>query len=338
MRLFKILSLALNANATNAFDEILFHSWHKKDLYYQFKDNYENKQDLQKAIDYCEHFYDNVKSHNSYIARKFNAIKPMQEYLESSIDACYIDVCIAYCTSPYWTYYCQDEKQRNRQRELSYIALKDDPFVDYITKDLLDQRQIFFCKSTEIKDAEEAKKTMQDDKNQLVIDPVSKRPFNEVEKLLTKIETYFVMEQEKLDFLLDIALLQWGAFERIAPLLRTLGYLRGANSIMAYKALIGMASMRKSIRDWQAKTVSKKNPTAKSTYSTDVLNTIFPFLGKIQAEALVHDIVLIAHGVIDQSTIKGLALEYGLDTNLVKSFFFSSFSNEILYFSYSYTV
>jgi len=321
--MFKILSFALNANIANTIDAKIFYSWHREPLYYQFKETYENKQELQKAIDYCATFLIKVKERKCYISSTFYCMNTFNIYLTQPNDILDAGV-LGIDVTPYD--YTQGSYYGGGQ--MKYDAPKDDPFIDYVGKAKIDRRRPFLVTSLEMEDAVNKK---------LEEDPISKRPLSEVEKFLKKIEIYLVIEQEKLDFLLDIALLQWDAFERISPVLTNIGYLKNENTTLVYKTLTGAASMRKSIHEWQVESLTKKAITAASTFTTDVLSTVFPFLGKMPDEALVQSIVLLAHGVIDQSTIKELAFEYGLDNDLVNAFFFSSFSNEVLYFyNYSY--
>ena len=309
-RFYKVMSLALNANVANTMESRIIPSFYIKDIYFNFKENYENKDEIKAAIKYCEEFSTKTCMNTDLKLINYLTFSEYTSFLGAPNDI--LDsATVARGVSPYVYELYTDNKPT-----FDYEMPKDDPFINFLGPAVVNKRKIACVKPMEL-DTKEYKEA--------TLDPISEVDKEDAEKFLQHIEANFVIEQEKLDFLLDTALLQWNAFEKVWSVLETAGYKKNDNTLAAYKAIVGAASMRKAIHEWKIDYISKKN-----TFTTTVLDAILPYMGKLQSEALIQSVVFLAHGVITPANIKGLAAKYGLDYGLVNAFFISGCPSELL--------
>lgn len=305
------MSLALNVNIANTLDHNIVPSVFSKEVFFNFKETYDNKEELKGAIQYCKDFASGVCMRTDLKLINYLVFNEYELFLSSPNDVLDAES-VARGMSPY------DCKQYTGNKPtFPYELPKDDPFMKEL-KDNIEDRKKACVKPVEFLKDEFAKAEE---------DPISRQTVAEVDKFMQFIEKLFVIEQEKLDFLLDIALLQWNAFDKVTPILKKSGYIKNDSTISAYKSLIEAASLRKTIHEWKIDYIGKKT----STFYSSILDPLFSFsTGRVQKESLIQAIVYLAHGVIIPSTIKELASVYGLDYSLINTFFISGYPVQLL--------
>ncbi len=310
IRFYKVLSLALNANIANTVDHNIVPSIYSKSIFFEFKKTYDNKKDLAAALDYCKNFGQKICMNTDLKLLNYLTFSEFQSFLSQPNDIMDAET-VASNASPY----CYASYSGGKET-FEYKSAADDPFADFIGREELKKRVVASIKPVEF---------LSDEFKNSAEDWVSGQATQDAVHFVQFIENTLVVEQEKMDFLLDLALLHWDAFDKYMPVLQAVNYMKNENSPGVYKAAVEAASLRKSILDWKAEYITKKTP-----FSSSAMNALFPFLPKRANEALIQAIVLLAHGVITPATIKDLAAKYGLEQELVQGFFISGYPSELL--------
>ena len=286
-------------------------SIYSKAIYHQFKKTYDNKKDLQASLDYCNNFVPNMCMGTDLKLINYLSFSEYTSLVVQPNDILDADT-VANNSSPY----CY-EKYNDGKETFEYKPNADDPFIKFIGEEEIPKRVKASVKSVEL---------LSDAFKSATEDPVSGQATSDVFEFLQFIENTMVVEQEKLDFFLDLALIHWDAFDKYLPVLKSAGFIKNENTPGIYKAMVGGASLRKSILEWKGEYITKKVP-----FTSGAMNALFPYLLKRINEPLIQAIVLLAHGVITPATIKDLAAKYGLDQDLVQGFFISGYPSELLY-------
>jgi len=325
IRFMKVISMALNMNFANTADQQIAPSFYSENLFHWFKPDYVNPKDIRDALDYCNSFPQTVQKIGELMQMNYNGFRSYASFLEQPNDV--MDALnIISQASPY-AYQAvaansarkesgDEDEGGDNELKFTYEFPKDDIFVEYITKEEITKRLSVFVKPREMTH-EKFEKGKED--------PKSRRTADEAEAFMQQIETAMVVEQEKYDLVLDLAMLKWNVFDKLQAVVKKAEYIKDENTFAAYKALMGVATMRKNIQEWRLDYVERK-----AAFETNVMDLLMPYMGKINNENLVQHIILLAHGVITPETIKDLAEIYGLDSDLVNVFFMSSYPTEVL--------
>ena len=276
------------------------------------KKHIESKEELKTLLKYCTDFETTVVKQTNLKLVNYTSFKDFFLYLGMPNDA--IDAeNIFKDVSPY-----QSENTKITDDIFPFETDKDDHFLEYIGPDVIKKRQKTCWKPSDFS------KEMAD---QDIRDPISQEPMKKVIDFMEKIESWFVIQHEKLDIILELASQQWDTFDKMVDLLKVIGFIKDDNSSNVYKALANIVSLPLSVREWKNETIKRIRATGNLKvllFDSSALNSIFTFLGRQINEDLMESIIHLAHGVITSSNLKELSVKFSLDTNLIQSFFLAS--------------
>ncbi len=323
IRFYKIISLALNVNIINAIDHRIVPSLYCQEAYFPMKDKYENKEDVQKTIDYCNKFNTQIVMNTDLKFLNYLSMSEYTTFLEKPYDI--LDcLTVAKQNCPYNA----DTMTANviNGQEIAYDPSGDDPFMESVPKENINKRKWYCIRAKELVNA----------KIQNVTEDVyTQKPITEVTKFLDNIEILFTIEYEKMDFLLDMARFNWSSFKKdyVKDVFVACSFIKNETSMQIYKALCEMIYFKKVISEWRYERITEGN----EDFRSDIITNLISFLpAKLNMEkgafdlSIMEDIILLSHGVINLTTLKNLAGKLNLEPELVKTFFLAGFPKEIL--------
>ena len=307
----------MNVNIVNPVEAGFVPSIYTKGIYHEVKKRYESKEELKQLLDYCTTFEQRICMTTDLKLLNYLNFSEYYSFLSQPNDVMDAETVIA-GLSPYdfW-------KAKPASRPYSYEPQKGDIFMESIPEKDIERRKQNSCLPVELSDQ---------DIQSNVEDPIALLPTQTVNKFMQLIETYFVVEYEKLDLLLDLALVHWSAFDSMSNLIIKAGFAKDDNAITVYKAVANVLCLPQIIKEWKResiKLISHKTNTRELPFDNGTLSVIFPIMNKTVNEELLESIVYLAHGVITQGTLKEIANKFFLDNKLIQCFFLTSRPSEL---------
>lgn len=225
MRLYKVISLALNTFVPNIWDHVVTQSLYEPEIYFPMRKQISTPEEIEAAMAYCKNFSDKTCMETSLKLLNYLRFNELVVFLNKPSDAADAGT-VATNVTPYvkslpfpvWI-----------QKELFEYDTPADDYTIAAMDPLFLKARCGMC----VKPRELYAKVIEG-KN---IDPISLKPYTEVMDFMKKLEIAFIQEQEKLDFLLDVAVVNWNGYEGFKNVLAKAAYLIKDNSFVLYKAI-----------------------------------------------------------------------------------------------------
>ena len=297
--MYKILSLALNTFVPNKWDYAVTPSLYEPEIYFPMKERFDDEKDLKAALEYCRTFVDKICSNTNLKLLHYLSYNEFVVFLSNPSDA-YDAESVAKNVTPYQK--VLDAYFMGKDRE-TYAC--DIPINDYILS-TMDQKLVQGRKTAVVKPRELEAKTIEGK----IVDSISSRPFVEVVAMMKMIDSYFIIEQEKLGLILDMAPLNWDAIDSLKDSLRKAACLIDDNSSVICKAILGI--------------IAKKGVTTFADSLVTLIKTISCRRDVLGLKSL----ILLAHGFVKPENVRVFA---NLSLELAEAVKASEFPKDLMY-------
>jgi hypothetical protein len=218
IRICKVISLALNAFIPNAWEYNVIPSFYDKDIYFSFKDKYDTKDEVNAALGYCEGFVRKICEGTDLKLVNYITFKELIPFLENPSDE--IDTAGFKGMSPY----AKVQSSIYSDKE----AFEYSPSENDLITSTMDKKQRRLLKPKDFTDEQLAGKST---------DVVSSQPCAAAFSFMKMIEVAFVSEWEKLNLLLDLAVINWEAFYSLEECFKNTEYQLNEKSFELYRAI-----------------------------------------------------------------------------------------------------
>ncbi len=139
-------------------------------------------------------------------------------------------------------------------------------------------------------------------------------------------EEQWLMHLEPMTFLLNIAIANWNDYEgRFKKLLTLCKMLPHEQSWDVYDSVAGIVTLMKAVQEYNAETGYIKEPF--HFHDLSHLLSILASSSQINSK-LIEDLIILSHGIIDETRLSSLASLFSLPPELIKAFFLNSFSRQ----------
>ncbi len=297
--MYKILSLALNTFVPNLWDHAVTPSLYEPEIYYCMKSRFESEAEYKAALDYCRGFVDKICSGTNLKLLHYLSFKELEVFLLNPSDNDDADS-VAKNITPYRK--LQEPHPMCGDKEVFPCEpTSGDYFISALDPKIVQNRHAAMVRPRDL-----TSKAMEGKG----IDSVSGRPYSEVLALMSRFESYFILEQEKTDLLLDMSVINWDAYAASREILEKAAYMPTESAAELYVALAGV--------------VAKKTGPAFESALGALTNSI---CCKRDATGL-KNIVLLAHRLIRKENMKVFA---NLSLELVEAIKVSEYPKGLLY-------
>ena len=218
IRMCKVISLALNAFVPNAWEHSVVPSFYNKDIYFLFKKNYETKDEIKAALEYCQGFVKKICEGTDLKLVNYITFKELIYFLENPSDE--MDAAIFKGISPY----SKSQSTLFSDKE----AFEYSPPENDLILSATDKKTRRLLKPKDFTDEQLAGKST---------DIVSSQPCATAFSFMKMIEVAFVGEWEKLNLFLDFAVMNWEAFHLLEECFKNTEYLLNEKSFELYRTI-----------------------------------------------------------------------------------------------------
>lgn len=216
-----MISLALNAFVPNTWDYKVIPSLYEKDIYFPLKRKYDTQEETKAALDYCVEFAEKVCKGTKLRLVNYVTFKELVPFLENPSDE--TDAAAMKGISPYAK---PDADLFADKETFEYSIPEGDLILASVERKNIEGRRL--VKPRELTEEQLANKPN---------DTVSSQPCGAAFNFMRNLETALVAEWEKLNLLLDVAVMNWEAFFSLQECFKNTEYQLSSQSFELYKAL-----------------------------------------------------------------------------------------------------
>ncbi len=233
IRLCKVMSMALNAFLPNIWDHVVTPSLFESNVFFPMKDpKLMSLDELKATLSYCKSFEEKVCSNTPLKFLNYLRFSEYVEFLAKPSD--FSDALgVARGVSPYAKPTGEQKTLYGGKEPLPVSPLAEGESFGGISSEDFKARLDLIIKPTELQQTEGR-----------TVDGPSSKPLEQVNEFMGRLETQFIVEREKMDFLLDLAALSWETLSRFRGPLEVLGFLLNDTSAAVYEAICEVVANR----------------------------------------------------------------------------------------------
>ena len=221
----------MNVFVPNIWDHMVTQSLYEPEIFFPMKDKYASEEETKAALEYCRNFVDKICSGTNLKLLHYLAFNELLVFLSNPSDAMDAES-VAKNITPYLKMVEPPSFYKDKELFVCEPPVTD-PLMSLIEKKALQNRCLEMVKPRDL-----ISKTIEGK----AVDPSCGKPYSEMLSFMKTIDYSFIVEQEKIDLILDLAVLSWAAFDAFSDSLRRASFLLNDNSAIFYKTLTSIVA------------------------------------------------------------------------------------------------
>lgn len=230
IRLYKVLSMALNAFIPNIWDHMVGPSLYDPEIYFPMREKFETPREIKAALEYCRSFDEKICLGTNLKLMNYVRFEELVVFLVKPSDAMDAES-VARDISPYQKFTSAHPLTADKEL-IPYDPPAGDLILSNIDPKIIQNRKTGLVRPRDLC------------ANKIEGKPGDATALAKAIDFLKMVDTAFLVEREKLDLLLDISNLGWDAYDSMQNYLKKAGYIINDKSQNMYKVLSGVVAKK----------------------------------------------------------------------------------------------